>query len=433
MSLTSSLLSKPVTLSWWRVFDSEDDVKDIITAYEKLHPNITIEYRRLRLEEYEQKLLEAMAEDRGPDIFSFHNTWAGKYASRLLPMPPKITLPFQSFQGTLKKELVTELKTTLTPSFASLKDQFVDVVGEDITASVLGLPLALDTLALYANRGLLNQKGIPFPPKTWEEFQEQVIALTSTNAQGEILTAGAALGTALNIPRAFDILSVLMMQNGTEMANASGAVLFNKMPALLSGVKELSPGLEALIFYTNFAKPFKEVYTWDDNMPNALEAFTSGKTAFFFGYAYHRPSILAAAPKMNFIIAPLPQLSSQGEKINYANYWLEGVSQKTLFKEKYAEWAWDFILFATGEKNVVSYLNKVKKPAALRGLLPLQESDPDLKVFSSQAFTAKSWYRGKNPLAAEQAFLQTIGLSQGEGQELSQALEIGASKVQESY
>ena len=49
-------------------------------------------------------------------------------------MPPKITLPFQSFQGTLKKELVTELKTTLTPSFASLKDQFVDVVGEDITA-----------------------------------------------------------------------------------------------------------------------------------------------------------------------------------------------------------------------------------------------------------------------------------------------------------
>ena len=54
-------LSKPVTLSWWRVFDSEDDVKDIITAYEKLHPNITIEYRRLRLEEYEQKLLEAMA------------------------------------------------------------------------------------------------------------------------------------------------------------------------------------------------------------------------------------------------------------------------------------------------------------------------------------------------------------------------------------
>ena len=70
---------QPISLNYWRVWDGPDDFKDIITEYNKLHPNIKINYRKLRYEEYEQELLEAYANDNPPDIFSIHNTWLRKY------------------------------------------------------------------------------------------------------------------------------------------------------------------------------------------------------------------------------------------------------------------------------------------------------------------------------------------------------------------
>ncbi|MEK7511954.1 MAG: hypothetical protein AAB575_02965, partial [Patescibacteria group bacterium] len=66
---------KSEKLVWWRVWDNEDAVSDLIKAYKQVHPNVTIEYKKFRYDEYEKELLEALAEDRGPDIFSIHNTW----------------------------------------------------------------------------------------------------------------------------------------------------------------------------------------------------------------------------------------------------------------------------------------------------------------------------------------------------------------------
>src|SRR6056297_3476762 len=68
-----------ITLNYWRVFDGQDDFKEIIEKYNAIHPNITIKYRKLRYDEYENEILHALAEDRGPDIFSIHNTWVKKY------------------------------------------------------------------------------------------------------------------------------------------------------------------------------------------------------------------------------------------------------------------------------------------------------------------------------------------------------------------
>src|SRR3989339_1703134 len=88
-------LSEPVTLKYWRVFDGEDGFTEIIAAYRQLHPNVNIEYKKLRYEEYEQALLTGWADDQGPDIFTIHNTWVGKYKERIAPMPESIKLPTQ--------------------------------------------------------------------------------------------------------------------------------------------------------------------------------------------------------------------------------------------------------------------------------------------------------------------------------------------------
>ncbi|MBI4135869.1 extracellular solute-binding protein [Candidatus Uhrbacteria bacterium] len=420
--------NRPVTLTWWRVFDDETAVRPIIEAYKTLHPNVTIVYRKLRFDEYERELLNALAEDRGPDILSLHNTWVRGYASKLSPLPPTLTLPFQSVEGRLKKEVVVTLKTSPTISARALKNNFVDVVASDViipatssegqvTENIYALPLALDTLVLYANRDLLNLAGIPQVPKTWGELQGAVKKLTRFDTQGGLLQSGAALGTSKNVERAADILALLMMQNGTEMLDLSGNAAFHRVPQILSGSGTL-PGPEALTFYTDFANPNKEVYTWSAELPGSFEAFVAGRTALFFGYGYHLPLLKVRAPRMNLAIAQVPQIEGNPE-VNFANYWVEAVSRKS----PNAHWAWDFLQFAAGPDQIIQYLETTQKPTALRALINRQLEKETTSAFAAQVLTAKSWYKGRDSQAAEQALLNAIDqtLAGGEAREILNA------------
>ena len=126
-------LMKPITLNYWRVFDNQDAFQEIIANYQKIHPNVKINYRKLRYDEYEQELLEAFATDRGPDIFSIHNTWMKKYQAKnfLKPMPEKITMAYPVQTGTIKKETSWEARTKKTLSLNQIKNDFVDAVYKD--------------------------------------------------------------------------------------------------------------------------------------------------------------------------------------------------------------------------------------------------------------------------------------------------------------
>src|SRR3989338_1737596 len=79
----SNVASTPVKLTYWRVFDERNTIDPIIADYKRLHSNVTIDYHTMRYEDYEQQIVEALAEDRGPDILSIHNTWIGKYQSKI--------------------------------------------------------------------------------------------------------------------------------------------------------------------------------------------------------------------------------------------------------------------------------------------------------------------------------------------------------------
>jgi len=163
---------QPITLTYWRVFDDSDAFQEIIDKYKAIHPNITINYRKLRYEEYELELLNALAEDRGPDILSLHNTWLRKYQNKLTPMPASITMAYPIEQGTVKKEVVPVLKTVKSLSLNDLKNTFIDVVYDDVVLDdnqIYGLPLSVDTLVLYYNLDLLNNAGITQAPKYWNK------------------------------------------------------------------------------------------------------------------------------------------------------------------------------------------------------------------------------------------------------------------------
>lgn len=428
--------TQPITLDYWRVWDGPDDFKEILNKYKEIHPFVTINYRKLRYDEYEKELLNAMAEDRAPDIFSIHNTWMEKYKTKITPLPSEITMAYASKASADGKTKI-EIKNKKSLALVDLKNQFIETVYDNVVLldgeeknlqeKIFGLPLAVDSLAMYYNRDLFNNAGIPNPPRYWNrEFQQNVKKLTKQDRKGEIIQSGVSFGGSSNIERYSDILSVLMMQNGTVMMDEKAVVRFHEIPSYLS--KDRNPGQEALRFYTDFSNPGKEVYCWNEQLDNSLDLFIQGKLAMFFGYAYHLPTIKARAPKLNFSITTLPQIENSSQSVNFANFWVEVVSKKS----EHSEEAWDFVQFASDKENVISYLDKTKNLTALKELISEQSDNLEINPFAHQLLTAKSWYKGKNVQAAELIFKQMIDYVINGEKMPEESMVFGAKAVQET-
>jgi multiple sugar transport system substrate-binding protein len=195
---------KPVTITYWRVYDDVDAFGETISKYKAMHPNVSIEYKKFRYEEYEKELINALAEDRGPDIFSIPSTWLTEYQTKLAPMPAQITMVYPIVRGTLKKETFWELQTKKSLSLKELKNNFVDIVYDDAVLkdkddkqAIYGLPLYIDTLAMFYNPNLLNNAGISEVPKYWnKQFQQAVKKLSKQNTKGNIIQSGVGRGGA---------------------------------------------------------------------------------------------------------------------------------------------------------------------------------------------------------------------------------------------
>ncbi len=420
---------KPITLNYWRVNDGPDNFSDIILAFRKVYSHININYRQFRLEEYEMALLEAWAEDRGPDIFSVPNAWLGKYETKILPMPQEINVGRQVLTGTIKKDYKVILETKKIPTTREFKETYVDTVFQDVYRQnkLWGVPLTLDTLALYYNRDLLNSAKIVDPPKTWQEFVEDVRLTTIKDRTGDIIQSGVAMGTADNIPNSIDVLSLLMLQNETQMIAPSG--IGTAMESSSLSDSNYYPGEEALRFYTDFANPTKETYSWNKKMPDALEIFVQGKSAFFIGDSTYLDIIRTSAPKLNFDIAKMPQIEGSIREINYANYWVEVAAKKTVYPNE----AWNFLLFMSDPLNVKSYLNRAKHPTAHRALIKDQLEDIDLAPFVNEVLTARSWYLGKDYRATGVFFKQMINDVLDGRKSIKEAISFCAQQVNQTY
>jgi ABC-type glycerol-3-phosphate transport system substrate-binding protein len=422
---------QPIKLVYWGVWNNSSDLSDLIAEYKKIQPNVSIEYHKIPYADYEKELVDALAEDRGPDVFSIHNTWVTAYQNKILSMPASTKMARKFITGTVKKEEVTQFVTTKGLAPADVIKQFVEVVGKDVIVDnkVLGLQLNLDSMFLYYNKDILDNKGIPLPPASWQDFEEQVHKIKEVDEDGNLKLAAAAIGAGANVARSADLLSLLMMQNLTKMVDDTGKVSFDLVPAALKGKVKVAPGQSALEFYTKFADPLYDYYyTWNQKMPNSLDSFINGQTAFFFGYGYNLATIYSKAPKLNFAIAPMPQIAGN-PKVNFANYWVETVSKKT----KNADAAWNFLQFITGKDIVKTYLTKSQRPTALRSLINDQLNDPVMGVFADQVLTAKSWYHGMQPNQAEQIFIDMIDNTVAGKTTAADAVNLAVKKIAQTW
>ncbi len=362
-----------VTLQFWGTFDLSSFYSDAIGDFEKNNPSIKIIYRQFNFQDYEKQLVDSFAAGTGPDIWLMHNTWLPKHYDKIQPLPQQI------------------LKGAKTPlfTFKQFQDQFVDVAVDDLTSrgQIYALPTYVDTLALYYNKDLFNSAGIVAPPTTWDEFNDDVKKLTIIDSKSNIVRAGAAIGTAANINRSTDVLTLLMLQSGVKMTDASDtSATFSK------SVNGQNVGETALQYYTDFANQTKQVYTWNDQQHYSIDAFIEGNAAMMFNYSHQIPVIRSKSARFNFGVAPMPQIAGSTIAINYASYWAPTVAKQS----KYPTQAWKFLVYLSSAKGDAFYVNAANSPSSRRDLIEQQKTDPDLGTFATQALSAKSWYQIDN-------------------------------------
>lgn len=393
---------RPVYLEIWGAYDEVEVFSEIIKAYEKENKCAKIKYVKKNFDDYEEQLLNAFASDKNPDIFMIHNTWLPKYKDKITPLP-EISLPFVSFRSS-----------------------FVDVVEKDLTREniIYGLPLYVDTLALYYNKDYFNTAGITYPPETWDELIVNVNELTKRGQSGAIERAGIAMGTAENINRSTDILCLLMLQNGTEM-NAADRQTVTFTRSVSKKTELYYPGQDALRFYTDFANPSKDIYTWNRQMSYSVDAFAEGKAAMMINYSHHIETIRSKNPYLNFAVGSMPQLKDREFDVNYANYWAFTVAVN---RKDSSDEAWKFIVYLTNKENSQKYLIKTKKPTARRDLVDWQQTDLDFGIFAKQSLSARSWDQIESS-KIETILTQAIESVVLGGANVKKALEIAVSQI----
>lgn len=370
------------TLEFWGVFDDRSAFDKVSRDFQVSNPGIKVSYRQFSFEDYEKSLIDALAAGTGPDIVMIHNTWLPKHGDKLKALPP--TIPGQ------KEPLLT---------IQDYKANFVDVAFSDFVFNnqIYGLPLYVDTLALFYNKDILNSVGISRPPQDWDEFNSDVETITRLDGSGQIAQSAAAIGTARNINRSTDILSALMIQTGVRMTDAD-----NRSASFSNLINNTPVGELALKYYTDFANPSVRTYTWNDVQHYSVDAFTEGKTAMMFNYSHEIGVLKNKSSRLNFSVAPMPQISSTDVK-NFANYWGVGVPVGS----EYSNEAWKFITYLTSKEGAQSYLSATLRPSARRDLVELQRNDLDLGIFAVQALSARSWYQIDN-IAIETIFADMI-------------------------
>lgn len=405
------------TLTFWSTEDEKAAFEPLINNFRQTHPGVKINYITKDSAEYLTDSLNEIAAGKGPDVWAIPNSWLPKYSDKLVAMPDK------------------QIASKDKDNAEVYKDTFPSSVYNDnvINNQVYGIPLSIDTLQLFYNTELMYaalqdyQKNHPNDdtsaigtllnegPKNWDEFVQISRLLTKKNGT-EITQSAIPLGSS-EVVNANDILTCLMLQDGAVMTSPDNTTAqFHTAQNEFGG--QPYPGTRALDFFTSFANPNSENYTWNSNISDPMHAFANGKSAMMIGYDKQQSDIKRINPKINFQKIALPQIKETAHPVNYASYTTYVVTKAS----KNPTLAWSFVASLMDTSNSSQYLNQTKKPPVL--LNTIGNSEDYLAV---QAKTAKTWFN-PDPQKVSDIFKTMIDQTVGGGNAQT-AIENAASQV----
>ncbi len=391
--------SEKVVLQWWGAFMDPSEVQPLLDEYNTENPNVTIEYANkipadtasddaaLTYKTELDRILKANDPVQIPDIFSVSSTWAGDYERYV--------------------------KSSTSYDSETFNNTFYEVVGQDFAhnGTINGVPLWLDTLAVVYNKDILASKAVLNVPTDWPSFKSLAQNLT-TKEKNTIKVAGFAGGLSSNVSYSFDVLNVLLFQNGVSVTDSKDVPTF----------AEDTDSVSAFQFYKDFAN--SSTGTWSRDIKNDSAAFLEGNVAMIIVPSYRLREILYYNEQyglnLNIGVAQLPQLQGQDQAvINWPEYWGNMVA---LNRPNSTE-AWKFLQWITQSDKLKELSDNIKTNEGYFGILyPRKDmatelsDDQYLKIYNDSLPNLKTWYMVKG-MDIKEAFNKVIeGNSVSQGQ-----------------
>lgn len=312
---------------------------------------------------YNAEFIEALASGTGPDLFLLESDYIARHLDKF------VVVPFDSF------------------SERAFRDTFVEggelyLVPEE---GALGMPFTIDPLVLYWNRSILSTERIPNPPAFWDELLPLAADITLRDRAGNITRAAIPLGEYRNIENAKEIVSALALQaGGPPIAWGENGVATNFFPVADRAVRPME---SALRFYTDFANPIKNVYTWNRALPEAREAFVAGDSALYIGFASELPLIREGNPNLNFDVALLPRPRNNPNALTFGRMTALAIPKASQNQKGASIVLWALL----GRDTYADFAERIGLPPVRRDLLSDIPSEPYQNVFYRSAFIAKGW------------------------------------------
>lgn len=355
------VIKKDAALTIWGLWEDESLIKPALDEYKQSLPagkKININYVYQFAPNYRTRIQTQINENQGPDIFLIHNTWLPMFTknNQLAAMPNQIM------------------------DINEYNRIFYPVVGKSLIKDnqIFAIPRGIDGLAMYVNLDILKAANV-FVPQSWEQFIQAAIKTTVKDKDGNIETAGAALGATKNVDYWPDIIGLLFMQQPGSKIDS---------PAT-------SGGADIIKFYTNFVTdPSKKI--WDTTLDSSTKMFTEGKLAFYFAPSSEADSLHQTNSNLHFKIVPVPQLPDKTAA--WASFWAYAVSAKSANTTE----AWEFLKFFTSadtQKLLYKEASKVRLFGLPYSRVELQKDladDPLVGAFVNQGPIYKSWFLASN-------------------------------------
>ncbi|MBI0578644.1 sugar ABC transporter substrate-binding protein [Neobacillus cucumis] len=351
-----------IHLTFWRNNGNAAENKayeELVSSFEAVNPNIKVHMRSFPYSDYEVRLRTELATGNSPDIMTIDSPTLALYAN---------TGSLLSIDSYMRKEGKIEDIPESTLKGMSFQNK------------IYLAPIVESSIALFYNKHLFKNAGIPFPsrdpnePMTWEQVLK--IAKKLTNPKKGVYGIDPAQGFNDGESPAYFKMP-LLWQFGADVLSPDGSTA--------SGYLDSKEALKALQFY-------QDLYQKDKVAAYELppDPFVSGKVAMTVLGSWtlaelgNNDSSFKLGRDVG--VAPLPRERFQ---VVPNGGWALGISSKT----KYSKEAWEFIKYVTSYEGIKTY---VKETGDIPARYSVAKDFPEFNQYPKNIFLQQAQKFSKN-------------------------------------
>ncbi len=355
------------SVSMWGTLPSNQVRPFIDAVVKKTGTKFKVTYVQQNPATMYQFFVESVVNGTGPDILLLNNENILTYQSKLFP------IPYANYA-------INDYRSTFIPE----GELYLSAAG------VLALPFSVDPMVMYWNRDIYTNALVANPPQYWDEFVSLIPKMTIKNGSSAISQSAIGMGEYSNVTHAKDLLSLVMLQSGTPITSVTPTGVKN---AIISPDEdaEHSAANKALTFYTQFADPTNNLYSWNRSLVDSKTLFTGNKLAVYFGYASELTDLRDKNPNLNFDVSFIPQIRATGNarqgRVTFGKLYGLALAKNS---PNLAEASLVIETF-TDASNLILWNQITNLPSVRRDSLNPDPSDPAASVLTQSALLSRGW------------------------------------------